>query len=170
MGSTGGSPARLALRVLYSASLIWMCAESRSIMSASEQVAAVAYTGPEKPFFASSGRLPEWSMCACVSSAKSTSAGETGRVWFTNMSRPCSMPQSTMKRVLPTSTSVQLPVTSCAAPRNVIFNVCLPSHSSSLSTARNASVGICTVPSWRIFFLPSFCFSSSFFFRVMSPP
>ena len=43
-------------------------------------------------------------------------------------------------------------------------------HSSSLSTARKASVGICTVPSWRIFFLPSFCFSSSFFLRVMSPP
>jgi len=43
-------------------------------------------------------------------------------------------------------------------------------HSSSLSTARKASVGICTVPNWRIFFLPSFCFSSSFFLRVMSPP
>ena len=43
-------------------------------------------------------------------------------------------------------------------------------HSSSLSTARNASVGICTEPSWRIFFLPSFCFSRSFFFLVMSPP
>ena len=42
--------------------------------------------------------------------------------------------------------------------------------SSNLSTAMNASVGICTVPSERIFFLPSFCFSSSFFFRVMSPP
>ena len=42
--------------------------------------------------------------------------------------------------------------------------------SSSLSTAMNASVGICTVPRERIFFLPSFCFSSSFFFRVMSPP
>ena len=43
-------------------------------------------------------------------------------------------------------------------------------HSSSFRTARNASVGICTVPSARIFFLPSFCFSSSFFFRVTSPP
>ena len=42
--------------------------------------------------------------------------------------------------------------------------------SSSFSTAMNASVGICTVPSERIFFLPSFCFSSSFFLRVMSPP
>ena len=42
--------------------------------------------------------------------------------------------------------------------------------SSSLSTAINASVGSCTDPRERIFFLPSFCFSSSFFFRVMSPP
>ena len=42
--------------------------------------------------------------------------------------------------------------------------------SSSFSTAINASVGIWTVPKLRIFFLPSFCFSSSFFFRVMSPP
>ena len=31
-------------------------------------------------------------------------------------------------------------------------------------------VGSWTVPRLRIFFLPSFCFSSSFFFRVMSPP
>ena len=44
------------------------------------------------------------------------------------------------------------------------------SYSSSLSTAINASVGSCTLPRLRIFFLPSFCFSSSFFFRVMSPP
>ena len=42
--------------------------------------------------------------------------------------------------------------------------------SSSLRTAIKASVGSCTVPRVRIFFLPSFCFSSSFFFRVMSPP
>ena len=42
--------------------------------------------------------------------------------------------------------------------------------SSSLSTAIKASVGSCTVPRVRIFFLPSFCFSSSFFFRVISPP
>ena len=41
---------------------------------------------------------------------------------------------------------------------------------SSLRTAMNASVGTCTVPRLRIFFLPSFCFSSSFFLRVMSPP
>ena len=44
------------------------------------------------------------------------------------------------------------------------------SYSSSLRTAKNASVGTCTVPRERIRFLPSFCFSSSFFFRVTSPP
>ena len=33
-----------------------------------------------------------------------------------------------------------------------------------------ASEGTATVPKVRIRFLPSFCFSSSFFFRVMSPP
>ena len=42
--------------------------------------------------------------------------------------------------------------------------------SSNLSTAMNASVGSWTEPRERIFFLPSFCFSSSFFLRVMSPP
>ena len=42
--------------------------------------------------------------------------------------------------------------------------------SSSLRTARKASVGTWTVPRERIFFLPSFCFYSSFFFRVTSPP
>ena len=47
---------------------------------------------------------------------------------------------------------------------------CSAYSSSSLRTAINASVGNCTVPRVRIFFLPSFCFSSSFFFRVMSPP
>ena len=45
-----------------------------------------------------------------------------------------------------------------------------PGQSSSLRTAMKASWGTSTVPSWRIRFLPSFCFSSSFFFRVMSPP
>ena len=42
--------------------------------------------------------------------------------------------------------------------------------SSSFSTAIKASEGTETVPKVRIRFLPSFCFSSSFFFRVMSPP
>ena len=43
-------------------------------------------------------------------------------------------------------------------------------YSSNLSTAMNASDGTDTVPNVRIRFLPSFCFSSSFFLRVMSPP
>ncbi len=44
-------------------------------------------------------------------------------------------------------------------------------HSSpSSSTARNASCGTSTRPTCFIRFLPSFCFSSSFFLRVMSPP
>ncbi len=38
------------------------------------------------------------------------------------------------------------------------------------STARKASLGTSTVPNWRMRFLPSFCFSKSFFLRVMSPP
>ena len=43
-------------------------------------------------------------------------------------------------------------------------------YSSIFSTAINASLGTDTVPKVRMRFLPSFCFSSSFFFRVMSPP
>jgi hypothetical protein len=33
-----------------------------------------------------------------------------------------------------------------------------------------ASCGMSTLPNWRIFFLPAFCFSRSFFLRVASPP
>ena len=43
-------------------------------------------------------------------------------------------------------------------------------YSSSLRTAMKASWGTSTLPSWRIRFLPSFCFSRSFFLRVISPP
>src|SRR4029079_14881246 len=39
-----------------------------------------------------------------------------------------------------------------------------------LSTARNASCGICTLPTCFIRFLPSFCFSSSLRLREISPP
>ena len=42
--------------------------------------------------------------------------------------------------------------------------------SPSSSTARNASCGTSTRPTCFIRFLPSFCFSSSFRLRVMSPP
>jgi len=46
-----------------------------------------------------------------------------------------------------------------------------PAHASSVrSMARNASCGISTEPTRFIRRLPSFCFSSSFRFRVMSPP
>jgi hypothetical protein len=38
------------------------------------------------------------------------------------------------------------------------------------NTARKASCGISTRPTRFIRFLPSFCFSSSFRFRLMSPP
>ena len=45
------------------------------------------------------------------------------------------------------------------------------SQSSSIfSAAMKASCGISTLPNWRIRFLPAFCFSSSFFLRVASPP
>lgn len=42
--------------------------------------------------------------------------------------------------------------------------------SSSFNTDKKASCGTSTLPSWRIFFLPSFCFSRSFFFLEISPP
>ena len=46
----------------------------------------------------------------------------------------------------------------------------LAHSSSSFRTAMKASLGTDTVPKVRMRFLPSFCFSSSFFFLVMSPP
>ena len=45
-----------------------------------------------------------------------------------------------------------------------------PQSSSIFSAAMKASCGISTLPNWRIRFLPAFCFSSSFFLRVASPP
>ena len=50
----------------------------------------------------------------------------------------------------------------------ICLSVCY--SSSNFRTAMKASLGTDTVPKVRIRFLPSFCFSSSFFFRVMSPP
>jgi hypothetical protein len=43
-------------------------------------------------------------------------------------------------------------------------------HTSTFSAAMNASCGMSTLPNWRIFFLPAFCFSSSLRLRVASPP
>ena len=45
-----------------------------------------------------------------------------------------------------------------------------PSQLSTRNTARKASWGISTLPTCFMRFLPAFCFSSSFFLRVMSPP
>ena len=42
--------------------------------------------------------------------------------------------------------------------------------SSSFSTLINAFCGISTLPTWRMRFFPSFCFSRSFFLREISPP
>jgi len=43
-------------------------------------------------------------------------------------------------------------------------------HASIFNAARNADCGISTFPNCRIRFLPSFCFSSSFRLREISPP
>src|SRR3990172_1760023 len=45
-----------------------------------------------------------------------------------------------------------------------------PCHSPILSTARKASCGSSMLPTCFILFLPSFCFSRSFRFLVISPP
>ena len=56
------------------------------------------------------------------------------------------------------------------AERNVQIQPNAHYESSIFSTCMNASLGISTVPNWRMRFLPSFCFSSSFFLREISPP
>src|SRR6185312_5458015 len=43
-------------------------------------------------------------------------------------------------------------------------------QTSTFNAAINASCGMSTFPYWRIFFLPSFCFSRSLRLRVASPP
>lgn len=43
-------------------------------------------------------------------------------------------------------------------------------HQSSFNTSKNAFCGTSTLPIWRIFFLPFFCFSSNLRFREISPP
>lgn len=50
---------------------------------------------------------------------------------------------------------------------------CTTAETSQLSifkAAMNADCGISTLPNWRIFFLPAFCFSRSLRLRVASPP
>lgn len=50
------------------------------------------------------------------------------------------------------------------------FKIIIFYSSSNFNTDRKASCGTSTLPSWRILFLPSFCFSRSFFFLEISPP
>src|SRR5690606_1130824 len=50
--------------------------------------------------------------------------------------------------------------------RHLLF----PVGASDVRAATNASCGTSTRPTFFIFFLPSFCFSSSLRLRVMSPP
>jgi hypothetical protein len=58
-----------------------------------------------------------------------------------------------------------------ARPRRSSFVAGRPGHfSPTCRMARNASCGISTLPTDFMRFLPAFCFSSSFFLRVMSPP
>ena len=61
--------------------------------------------------------------------------------------------------------SEQIPV---ALNQALCLNHSIPQ--SIFNTARNASCGISTRPNCFMRFLPSFCFSSSFRLRVMSPP
>src|SRR5438105_7329489 len=56
------------------------------------------------------------------------------------------------------------------AERYVQIEIVNAFHQSRLSTAINASCGISTLPTRFSRFLPSFCFSSNFRFRVTSPP
>ena len=58
----------LALRFFHSASIIWMWAQSRSMMLHRSAVASVAYTCPLKPLAYRRGSRPVWSIWAWVSS------------------------------------------------------------------------------------------------------
>ena len=62
------------------------------------------------------------------------------------------------------------PLPSGLRPATLSQERALAYSSSSFRTAMKASLGTDTVPKVRMRFLPSFCFSSSFFFLVMSPP
>ncbi len=52
------------------------------MMSHSCFVAGVAWISPRKPSLYSFGSMPEWSMCAWVSTTASTSDAVTGSCWF----------------------------------------------------------------------------------------
>ena len=88
--------------------------------------------GPEKPFFTSVGRFPEWSMWACETTTASIEEAGNGKLRFlrsASLRRPWCSPQSSRKRRPPDSTRCMEPVTSPAAPQNVSF-ICRPPEGS----------------------------------------
>ena len=101
-----------------------MCPLSGSIIEHSSHVAFVAYTGPLKPSLYNFGIRPEWSICACVKSMKSMSAGlyKNGASFsISSVAFPWYIPQST-KNLLPAPSTKKLePVTIFVAPKKVIF-------------------------------------------------
>ena len=69
-----------------------------------------------------------------------------------------------------TTTSLTTLGTHCL-PTEPFMAICPVAYSSSIERmARNASCGTSISPICFMRFLPSFCFSSSFFFRLTSPP
>ena len=127
-GSTGSRPARFPLRFFHSASNIWICALSRSMISHRSAVDAVEKIWLWNPFLYNNGSFPEWSICACVSKTISISEGFTGNSTFSKVSGPCSIPQSIRILLSQASNKKQLPVTSCVAPKKVSFIGCTSQH------------------------------------------
>ena len=110
----------------------------------------VRILGPRTPPSSSSGGSPGPSDVLAPSTGNRTSPpSPNGR---TGSSRP----------------SIRAGVTGRATRRRAVGRPV--DQSSSLSAETNASWGTSTRPMFFIFFFPSFCFSSSLRFRVMSPP
>ncbi len=80
--------------------------------------------GPSNPFFEKQRQIAGVVDVRMGQKGQSRSPpAATGSFWFSKMSFPCSMPQSTRPRLFPHSMSVQLPVTSWVAPKKVTFIV-----------------------------------------------
>ena len=84
----------------------------------------MAYIGFLKPSLYSFGILPEWSMCAWVSSIKSnsfTSNAKGDEFSHSSCAAPWYIPQSTKNFLPAVSTKKLEPVTVFVAPKKVIF-------------------------------------------------